>query len=347
MSNGSNRFLDAAIVSVLQYDSIASRKTLEWITDGDVDLSDGKYYKVMSRKPIGTEQLNMEIDLGLKNVESDVDNYLKDLCLSVSRRGHAFTVDMHVEVETSGRMNPLRMFMYDYEIALNTRKGKGPLVFPTSYVVFFTKSSSNQGCAYNGITALYADGVTPLCDYRYRIVYLDRDARGTLLAPIQAAQGAMGKTSVDDALSISEGIISAVEDTAEGIDEPALKDKYRYCMKEGLAQHFKCLRDILVTGGSGNPEAERAARNIDLILQPGGEKHMYNIFEEARQAAKRSDQLKKAQEIKNNEDLRLLVETYGLSEEQARHVVYREGTPGTIVKESVPKRGGVSGMNLR
>lgn len=55
MSNGSNRFLDAAIVSVLQYDSIASRKTLEWITDGDVDLSDGKYYKVMSRKPIGTE----------------------------------------------------------------------------------------------------------------------------------------------------------------------------------------------------------------------------------------------------------------------------------------------------
>ena len=83
---------------MLQYDSIASRKTLEWITDGDVDLSDGKYYKVMSRKPIGTEQLNMEIDLGLKNVESDVDNYLKDLCLSVSRRGHAFTVDMLVEV---------------------------------------------------------------------------------------------------------------------------------------------------------------------------------------------------------------------------------------------------------
>ncbi len=178
MFRGNLNYLDAATVQVLQEDSVVARKTLEWITSGYLVLDEATFYKVLPRELRSTEGRRLEVDLNLKDVRF-VLSRMPD---------KTYTAGMHVEVEARGKMPPIRMFDYDYGVAIQNYNGKGPLEFPLSFVVLLDPgvAKDQPSAVIDGFKAKNVFGDL-ICDYRYILRVLDPTCEGTVFEPIEFA----------------------------------------------------------------------------------------------------------------------------------------------------------------
>lgn len=317
MSKENIAHLDAAIVNTLQEDTIASRRTVEWITNGVVKLPAGVPYNVLPRKLAGAKRTRVEIDVALENVS-----------FVLTSIGECFVATLHAEVEASGVMSPARMFSYDYELARKYYKGNGPLVFPVSYAVLL-RHPPKGASGIDGIHAVDSMG-TLICNYHYQVRYLAEDSYGTLIGPVAVAAE---KTS--DPAKHTEQILSAMRAAAEGIDKPAVQDDYLRHMSLGLTQRFGELGAALREVAEEDPISKRAFDNIVSVFNTEGRSVMMrNLFEEAREEG-RQEVREEVRRSTLEEAITNIMKSLGLTREQAEKAVCGES-----------QRSGASKMNL-
>lgn len=211
---GNKSYFDEAIVKTLQRDCPTTRKSIEWITKGILtpDFTDG--LKVGPRRPNTIDGTKKEVDLNLEQVVFTL----------TCTPDESYIAGLHVEVEASGELSPIRMFNYDYALAKHYSNGAEVLQFPLSFVVLLDKSKTvKDNTVYSdGITALDAIRVL-MCNYRYYVRVLSGDCENTVFHPIAFANSNLsvsGENSFTDMIRIIQGVTDGLpEDLREHYSE--------------------------------------------------------------------------------------------------------------------------------
>lgn len=222
-------YFDSAIIPILQKDTPITRKTVEWMSGGQIQLSHGEPYNVLPRELSGTLRTGAEVDLNLQDVK-----------FILQKTGEEYNVFVHGEVEASGSMEDLRVFEYDYALAKNRQaSNKNPLEFPVTFVTVLKKPNKveDNKIYTRGFDAKNSFGKM-FCTFRYYVRYMTDSCIGTLFGPVRAA---MEK----DSLVVVREVARAIKLVKDGIPNKTDSHHYEHQMLLALEQRHKlCLEDL-------------------------------------------------------------------------------------------------------